>query len=374
MLGFDQNGNILYGGDPSILVDSEISWANDQYSSWAGQVIKYNGKYYFYYCTEAKGSFGGGKSIGVAVSDSPKGRFVDIGRPIVRNIDTYDGVHTWEDIDPTFWIETDEKGVEHRILGWGNVRFFNCELNEDMISIKDKDGDPNRLSCEKASKQPNADIKVGVINGLPQGHQYTEAPYYYKHKLPNGVNRYYMFFAYDWREQMAYAYCDNLKDLLNNEWTFGGVIMEPSATANTNHMAVFDFKGKTYFVYHDGSLPHGSGYRRVACVEEFKVNDDGSIPYIKKTAVGLTGTVSQITDLKGNYIFVEPFENTVSDQDYPMRDKLISVDSSRNGEESEWEINPGKADKFRDVYVSIESNYKPWYVPYCWSKNFRRNL
>ena len=97
MLGFDQNGNILYGGDPSILVDddtvyayvghdtstrenyympdwqcyssnnmkdwkyegeilssTEISWANDQYSSWASQVIKYNGKYYLYYCTEAR--------------------------------------------------------------------------------------------------------------------------------------------------------------------------------------------------------------------------------------------------------------------------------------------------------------------------------
>ena len=82
MLGFDQNGNILYGGDPSILVDgdtvyayvahststrenyympdwqcyssnnmkdwkyegeilssTEISWANDKYSSWASQVI-----------------------------------------------------------------------------------------------------------------------------------------------------------------------------------------------------------------------------------------------------------------------------------------------------------------------------------------------
>ena len=47
---------------------------------------------------------------------------------------------TWEDIDPTFWIEVDEEGVEHRILGWGNVRFINCELNEDMISIKIKDG------------------------------------------------------------------------------------------------------------------------------------------------------------------------------------------------------------------------------------------
>ena len=401
MLGFDKNGDILFGGDPSILVDgdtiyayvghdtstaenyvmpdwqcyssknmkewtyegeilsnSAISWANDKVSSWAGQVVKYREKYYFYYCTEANKQYGGGKSIGVAVSDSPKGKFVDIGKPLVRNIDTYNGVHTWEDIDPTFWLEIDEDGVEHRILGWGNVRFFNCELNEDMISITIKDGDKSKFSVETASKKANADIKVGVIKGLPNGHQYTEAPYYYKHKLANGKNRYYMFFAYDWREQMAYAYCDNLKDFLNNEWTFGDVVMEPSATANTNHMAVFDFKDHTYFVYHDGSLPHGSGYRRVACVEEFKVNDDGTIPYIKKTAIGLTGTASQILDSVGSYIFVELFENTLDDKNYPMVGKSIKVDIV-NGEESEWEINPGKSDKSKDSYVSIESNYKP---------------
>ena len=157
---------------------------------------------------------------------------------------------------------------------------------------------------------------------------------------------------------MAYAYCDNLNDFLNNEWIFGGVIMEPSATSNTNHMAVFDFKGHTYFVYHDGSLPHGSGYRRVACVEEFKVNDDGSIPYIKKTAIGLTGTLSQILNFEGNYIFVEKFNNTLNDQDYPMTNKKILLDMI-NEEESEWEINPGKTDKTNDFYVSIESNYKP---------------
>ena len=85
-------------------------------------------------------------------------------------------------------MEIDEEGVEHRILGWGNDRFFNCELNEDMISIIIKDGDKSKFSVEKASKQPNADIKVGVINGIPSGHHYSEAPYYYKHKLANGNN------------------------------------------------------------------------------------------------------------------------------------------------------------------------------------------
>ena len=401
MLGFDKDGNILYGGDPSILVDgdtvyayvghdtsteenyympdwqcyssknmkewkyegqilssSEIGWANDKFSSWAGQVVKYHDKYYFYYCTELKSSLGGGKSIGVAVSDSPTGKFVDIGKPLVKNSDTYNGSVPYEDIDPTFWIETDENGEEHRILGWGNDRFFNCELNEDMISIKIKDGDESKISAEKASVKADADIKVGVISGIPVGHHYSEAPYYYKHKLANGSIRYYMFFAYDWREQMAYAYCDSLKDFLNNEWTFGGVIMEPSATSNTNHMAVFDFKGHTYFVYHDGSLPHGSGYRRVACVEEFNINDDGSISHIKKTAIGLTGTLSQIIDANGYYIFVEPFENSLNDKDYPMIDKKIMIDIS-NGEESEWEINPGKSNKNVDAYISIESNLKP---------------
>ena len=93
-------------------------------------------------------------------------------------------------------------------------------------------------------------------------------------------------------------------------------------------------------------------------IEEFKVNEDGTIPYIKKTAVGLTGTVSQILDYEGSYIFVEPFENTRNDADYPMRGKSIVVDIA-NGEEAEWEINPGKSDKTKDSYISIESNLKP---------------
>ncbi len=41
-----------------------------------------------------------------------------------------------------------------------------------------------------------------------------------------------------------------------------------------------------------------------------------------------------------------------------MTGKEIVVDIA-NGEEAEWEINPGKSDKTKDSYVSIESNLKP---------------
>lgn len=265
MLGFDANGDILYGGDPSILVDGDtvycyvgydasdgeyysmpdwrcysttdmktwkyestimtmqdISWRNDDVSAWASQVAKgSDGKYYFYYCAEGNASVGRGKCIGVAVSDSATGPFEDIGHPLVRNIDTPNDPHSWEDIDPTVWIETDEAGVEHRYLGWGNNRFFVCELNADMISIKDRDGDPNTLSVgyyyEGAT--PN-DIVVGQMDGMEifndqdkfSGHAFTEAPYYYRQQDENGnyYDPYYMFFACDWREQMAYATTDDM--------------------------------------------------------------------------------------------------------------------------------------------------------------------
>ncbi len=415
MLGFDADGNILYGGDPSILVDgdtvycyvghdtsteenylmpdwrcysskdmknwkyeseimksSDIAGGND-HEAWAGQVAKgSDGKYYFYYCTE----FHDGKGVGVGVSDSPTGPFIDVkGQPLVSNSQTPNSAHGWEDIDPTIWIEKDEEGVEHRYLGWGNNRFFVCELNKDMISIKDQDGNPNNLSVGYGKGH---DIVIGKMNGKAihndqdkfKGHHFTEAPYYYRRQDENGkyVGPYYMFFACDWREQMAYATTD---DIMSNDWKFGGVIMEPSATGNTNHMAVFDFKGETYFVYHDGSLPHGSGFRRVACVEKLNINADGSIDPIKKTATGLTGTVSKITDWKGNYIASETFENTLDDKQYPMTDwnpgsfgsiggaRKVSADFFAGSEEREWEIVAGKADKDKPEYVSIESNYKP---------------
>lgn len=393
MLGFDENGDILYGGDPSVLVDgdtvycyvghdtssNESYWMPDwrcysskdmknwtyeskimnssdikggnNHEAWAGQVAKgSDGKYYFYYCTQ----FSDGKGVGVGVSDSPTGPFKDVNqKPLVSNSQTPNSVHSWEDIDPTVWIETDENGVEHRYLGWGNTRFFVCELNEDMISVKDQDGNPDNLSVGYGKGN---DIVIGKINDF-QGHSYTEAPWYYRQKDENGnyYGKYYMFFACDWREQMAYATTD---DIMSNEWEFGGIIMEPSATANTNHMAVFDFKGQTYFVYHDGSLPHGSGYRRVACCEPFAINEDGTIDPIKKTATGLTGTASQITDSDGNYISHKSFVNTLLDADYPITGKALQVDFYKDGEESSWEINPGKSSK-KDEYVSIESNNKP---------------
>ena len=63
--------------------------------------------------------------------------------------------------------------------------------------------------------------------------------------------------------------------------------------AFTIHPGVIDFKGKTYFFYHNGQLPGGGGFNRSVCVEELKFNKDGSIPQLKMTE-GITKGITTL--------------------------------------------------------------------------------
>ncbi|MGN0506881.1 MAG: family 43 glycosylhydrolase [Lachnospiraceae bacterium] len=391
--GFDAEGNVTYGGDPSALVVgdtlylytghdtalgnsyvipeylcystkdmihwnyegvvlsvSNVSWA-DKNSAWAGQVARHydamagKDRYYFYFCSWDS-TDKGKQSIGVAVSDSPTGPFTDIGQALIKGSFTTDETSAWNDIDPTVWIETDETGEEHRYLCWGNSKLYLCELNEDMVSVKDRDGDGQIVFGKDVVSQK-----------VPSS--YTEAPWLYRRQDENGeyYGEYYLFYASSWREQMAYATTD---DLMSGKWFYGDVIMEPSATSNTNHMAVVDFLGKTYFIYHNGSLPNGSGYRRVACVEEVFFEDDGTVCYIQETATGISGKKHTLTTGNGEVLAHERFNNSAGDEPYPYTNLLLGSNLDRTKEEDTyWELVPGKADKENAAYVSIESYNKP---------------
>jgi hypothetical protein len=61
--------------------------------------------------------------------------------------------------------------------------------------------------------------------------------------------------------------------------------MDPGNTF-TNHPGVVDFKGHSYFFYHNSALPGGSNYKRSVCVEEFSYGADGTIPKITPSSKG----------------------------------------------------------------------------------------
>lgn len=399
--GYDNNGKLTYGGDPAAMVDGDtvylytghdvatgdsyvidgwicystkdllnwkyegeimsskdISWANVADSAWAAQTVKHNGKYYFYYCTwdkTAKASSkikAGEQSIGVAVSDSPTGPFKDLGKPIVSGEVTDFGTESseWNDIDPTVWIEKDDKGEEHRYLAWGNGNYYICELNDDMISVKDQNGD-GKITGGTSTKTADVIQKTSVTS-------YTEAPWLYRRQDANGnyYGKYYLFYASGWREGMSYATTD---DLLNGEWSEGKEIARPNVTSNTNHMAVIDFKGKTYFIYHNGALAGGNGYRRVANITELKFNEDGSIDEVPETTAGIAGTTTKIYTKAGAGVLAhENFLNSFDDADYPYENVYVGAMGYSDVKDAQWVLTDGKSDKTKPAYVSIQSENK----------------
>ena len=399
--GYDNNGKLTYGGDPAAMVDGDtvylytghdvatgdsyvidgwicystkdllnwkyegeimsskdISWANVADSAWAAQTVKHNGKYYFYYCTwdkTAKASSkikAGEQSIGVAVSDSPTGPFKDLGKPIVSGEVTDFGTESseWNDIYPTVWIEKDDKGEEHRYLAWGNGNYYICELNDDMISVKDQNGD-GKITGGTSTKTADVIQKTSVTS-------YTEAPWLYRRQDANGnyYGQYYLFYASGWREGMSYATTD---DLLNGEWSEGKEIARPNVTSNTNHMAVIDFKGKTYFIYHNGALAGGNGYRRVANITELKFNEDGSIDEVPETTAGIAGTTTKIYTKAGAGVLAhENFLNSFDDADYPYENVYVGAMGYSDVKDAQWVLTDGKSDKTKPAYVSIQSENK----------------
>ncbi len=244
----------------SPLAIEDFSWGDDR--AWAPQTIERNGKYYFYVPLHSK--LTGAMAIGVAVGDSPTGPFKDaLGKPLA------DG--NWAYIDPTVFIDDDGQAY----LYWGNPEIYYVKLNDDMISYE---GDVQKMemTVEGFGKGKTVEMEPGKDYRTT----YTEGPWIMKRG-----GKYYMIYAAGGiPEHIAYS----VSDTPVGPWKYGGVLMAQSDSTNsfTNHPAVIDFKGKSYFFYHTGNLPGGGGFARSIAVEPFEYNADGTFPTITPTKDG----------------------------------------------------------------------------------------
>jgi arabinoxylan arabinofuranohydrolase len=242
-------------GSPLSLKD--FSWVKSD--AWAGQCIERNGKFYYYVPVTQQH---GGGAIGVAVSDSPTGPFHDaLGHLLVTT--------GWGDIDPTVYIDDDGQAY----LYWGNPNLYYVKLNQDMISFDTSIGKNGVVQVPLTAEsfgQRNGDPKRATL--------YEEGPWFYKR---NGL--YYMVYAASGiPENICYATSTNA----TGPWTFKGVIIPTQGRSFTDHPGLIDYKGHSYFFYHNGALPGGGGFTRSVCVEEFKYNADGTFPTINMTKDG----------------------------------------------------------------------------------------
>lgn len=233
----------------------EFSWSRGD--AWAGQCIERNGKFYFYVPIN---KIGGHMAVGVAVSDCPTGPFKDaLGHPLVE---TGTG-----DIDPTVYIDDDGQAY----LYWGNPHLWYVKLNEDMISYDETVG---------IVQVPLTEESFGKRDGNPERTTlYEEGPWFYKRN-----ELYYMVYAASGiPENIAYSTSTSP----TGPWIYRGVIMPTEGGSFTNHPGLVDFKGNSYFFYHNGALPGGGGFTRSVCVEQFEYNEDGTFPVIHMTTEGV---------------------------------------------------------------------------------------
>ena len=233
---------------PVPLTVKDFSWAKDD--AWASQVIERNGKFYWYVATEH--STIPGKAIGVAVADKPTGPFKDaLGKALVTN--NFTGAASkmmWDDIDPSVIIDSDGQAY----LFWGNSKCYYARLKSNMIEL---------------------DGEIKTIDLLA----FTEAPWIHRRN-----NWYYLSYATGFPEKIAYA----MSRSIHGPWKYKGILNELAGNSNTNHQCIIDFKGASYFIYHNGSIQNNGGsFRRSVCVDYLYYKPDGSIKRIIMTSEGV---------------------------------------------------------------------------------------
>ena len=212
----------------------DFSWRSRDNGAWAIQTVERNGKYYLYAPLHGHG-------IGVLVSDSPYGPFVDpLGKPLV-----WQKEH-WDDIDPTVFVDTDGQAYMY----WGNPNTYYVKLNDDMISLK---GDIVKL-----------DYHI---------EHYQEGPWFYKR---NG--HYYLSYATTCcPEALGYA----MSDSPTGPWESKGYIMQPTQRDRGNHPGICDYKGRSYIFGQNYDLMHLDTFvhheRRSVSATEITYNADGTI-------------------------------------------------------------------------------------------------
>jgi hypothetical protein len=229
---------------PVPLKITDFAWASKD--AYAAHVVKRNDKYYWYVSTNWSG-------IGVAVSNNPTGPFKDaLGKPLLTNKDCFASTHSWACIDPAIFIDDDQAWIF-----WGNRECYYAKLKENMIEI-------------------DGEIKQIKFDGL----KFTEAPWIHKR---NG--KYYLTYATEFPEKIAYAIADNIE----GPYEYKGLLSEIAGNSNTIHQAIVEFKGKWYFIYHNGGInSDGGSYSRSACIDELHFNPNNTLIRVNMTTEGVS--------------------------------------------------------------------------------------
>jgi len=245
-LCFSSRDLVNWAEYPHPLKPTDFTWASGD--AYASKVIHVNRKFYWYVAVSH--AMVPGKAIGVAESDVPMGPFRDArGSALITHDMLPKPAGEKANLDPTMLIDDDGRGY----IFWGNGRCYFARLKENLLEL-------------------DSPIRVLDLPGFAEGAHI--------HKR-NGW--YYLSYGYGFPEKVAYAMSRDV----NGPWEFKGILNEIAGNCETNRPCIVDFRGRTYFFYHNGGLPEGGSHRRSVCIDQLYYNEDGTMKRVVMTSEGV---------------------------------------------------------------------------------------
>ncbi|MGN6727395.1 MAG: family 43 glycosylhydrolase [Tepidisphaeraceae bacterium] len=243
-----------------ILRLADVPWVKadgrQHHGAWAPTIFSRDGRYYFYYAVGPQSEKP--SRIGVGVSDSPAGPFVDSGKPLLSG-----ARNQFEAIDPMVFADPKDGRVYLYAGGSNGAKLRVFELNRDLVSI--------------AREVPVETPK-----------NFTEGAFMHERR---GV--YYLSYSHGSYRDTTYSVHYATAPTPTGPWTYRGAILTSDAThKGPGHHAFFKnpASGEWYIVYHrwehqtgDGPY-HGS---RQVCIDRMTYDDAGLIRPIVMTDTGV---------------------------------------------------------------------------------------
>jgi beta-xylosidase len=246
-LCFSSEDLVSWREHPVPLQATDFSWAKGD--AYASKVLEHKNRFFWFAAVTPKE--GEGKAIGLAISESPIGPFKDArGIPLITKVMIDDVDAGGDNFDPSVLIDEDGSAW----IFWGKKVCYYARLSSDLLSV---DGPIHSID-------------------LPE---FQEGAHIHKRQ-----EWYYLSYGYEMPEKVAYA----MSRSIHGPWNFKGILNEVAANSETNRACIVDFKGDSWFFYHNGILKDGGSHRRSVCVDHLYYNTDGTIKKIVMTDEGVT--------------------------------------------------------------------------------------
>jgi beta-xylosidase len=235
----------------------DVSWA--AYSVWAPSIIKANNKYYLFFSANDIQSDDETGGIGVAVSNTPAGPFVDaLGKPLISKF--YNGA---QPIDQ--FAFRDSNGELY--LYYGGWKHCNVvRLSADMLSIVPfSDGETYKEITPE---------------------NYVEGPFVFKRK-----GKYYLMWSEGGWTGPDYSVAYAIGDSPVGPFIRIGKILQqdPQIATGAGHHSVINIPDtdEWYIFYHRRPLSTTNGNHREICIDRMYFDDNDHIKPVKITFEGV---------------------------------------------------------------------------------------